>query len=107
MITQEDRDKLKWRWTRYDLLLAMLNAGWKVHSLERSFVHQRLKKRMAGGRTIVHCAACSRLLFTDEATLEHIIPLSLGGTYDRWNLASPVANATTSAAIVSTSGSGG
>lgn len=72
--------------TNFELWLAMLNAGWKIAWYEKTEVHKKLKKRLAKGRTVVHCSACSRLVFVDDVTLEHIVPLSLGGTYDFWNL---------------------
>ena len=41
----------------------------------------RLYKRARG-----KCALCGRIIPKTEATIDHVIPLSKGGTWDRWNL---------------------
>jgi len=44
---------------------------------------RKLKIRLFGGRDIKKCCFCKRELTLRTATLEHILPLSLGG---KWNI---------------------
>lgn len=72
--------------SNFDFLYAWASCGFPLTWKERLKLHIKLKKRLANGATTFYCACCSRFMFVDEATLEHIVPLSWGGTYDWHNL---------------------
>jgi 5-methylcytosine-specific restriction endonuclease McrA len=50
-------------------------------------INVQLKKRLFGHLTIAPCCYCRRVFFCTELTVEHLIPLCLGGTNDPSNIA--------------------
>jgi len=50
--------------------------------------HQKrlLKYKIANGKNYVSCCFCKKPIPISEATLEHIIPLALGGNWNAKNL---------------------
>ena len=57
-----------------------------VLSSRNSGFKRSLKRRLFGNRDRVKCCFCRAGLNFHEATLEHIKPLSFGGSWDRKNL---------------------
>lgn len=47
---------------------------------------RRLKERLFRGRLRAPCCFCRKVLFPATATLDHFLPLSLGGGWDVSNL---------------------
>ncbi len=47
---------------------------------------RRLKEKLFGGRRCAPCCFCRRELTMSSSTLEHVIPLSHGGGWDKENL---------------------
>lgn len=50
-------------------------------------INAQLRKRLFGNIFIAPCYYCQEVFFVDELTIEHIQPLSLGGTNDKENIA--------------------
>lgn len=50
--------------------------------------HQKrlLKYKISNGKNYIHCCFCKKLILISDATLEHIIPLALGGSWNIKNL---------------------
>jgi len=46
----------------------------------------RYRARLLAGREMIRCCFCDKVMNTNEITLEHIVPLSRGGTWLRSNL---------------------
>lgn len=47
---------------------------------------RKSKRLLFGSRSYVHCCFCKRQIEFDRATIEHILPLSLGGNWTLKNL---------------------
>jgi 5-methylcytosine-specific restriction endonuclease McrA len=47
---------------------------------------KKIKIKLFGGRREKPCCFCGRILSMNEATLEHVIPLSAGGGWDVDNI---------------------
>jgi len=47
---------------------------------------RRLKTKIFGNKQSIPCVFCSTLLSFNDATIEHVIPLSKGGTHNHENL---------------------
>jgi len=54
---------------------------------KNSFQKRELKCKLAKSRSVVRCCFCKKSMPLEDATLEHIVPLSLGGTWKLDNLA--------------------
>lgn len=54
-----------------------------IRKSRRETLYRMLKKRNSG---VVPCFVCGKNVLSDDATLEHIIPISKGGTDDMNNL---------------------
>ena len=50
-------------------------------------INAQLKKRLFGNLFVAPCYYCRLVFLKDELTIEHIIPLSIGGTNDDNNIA--------------------
>ena len=64
--------------------------GAALHALMRRVVSQtrrrEAKRTLFGGRDVVPCCFCQKPLTYAEATIEHVLPQSRGGTWDLSNL---------------------
>lgn len=49
-------------------------------------INNKIKKQIAQKRAIVSCCYCKKVFLLDDLTVEHIIPLSWGGTNDSSNV---------------------
>lgn len=47
---------------------------------------RKLKEKLFGGRQYRPCCFCRRELTMSTSTLEHVVPLSLNGSWDKDNL---------------------
>ncbi len=50
-------------------------------------INTQLKKRLFGSMCFAPCCYCLNVFFMDQLTIEHITPLSLGGTNEDANIA--------------------
>ena len=75
-----DVKKLRDRTNQYKQDHPEFRKGPEKHPKRRKM---RTKKRLKPG---TRCAYCGKLLSTHTATIDHIVPLSKGGTYDPDNL---------------------
>ena len=53
----------------------------------RSKMSKKLKKKLFGHLFMAPCCYCHLVFMVDHLTIEHIIPLILGGTHDEANIA--------------------
>jgi 5-methylcytosine-specific restriction protein A len=53
----------------------------------RSKISKKLKKKLFGHLFMAPCCYCRRVFMVDDLTIEHVIPLILGGTHDEANIA--------------------
>lgn len=72
--------------TNNELSKAFAWAGIRLSKFEKRNLNEKCKKELLLGHVTFTCACCSRFFPREKATLEHIIPLSRGGTYESWNL---------------------
>lgn len=49
-------------------------------------INQKLKKRIFSVISIAPCYYCKKVFISDDLTIEHITPLSMGGTNDSANI---------------------
>lgn len=73
---------------------------YKIKSIEEAINHDNINNRSQGKRKVIpaktramiynkakgHCAICGKFVPCDEYTIDHIIPISKGGTDDESNL---------------------
>lgn len=57
----------------------------KAHKKQQR-INKQLKRRLYGKIYISPCVYCKNIFIIDELTIEHIIPLSLGGSNDDDNI---------------------
>jgi 5-methylcytosine-specific restriction endonuclease McrA len=50
-------------------------------------INANLKKRLCKDIVLAPCCYCKRVFLIDELTIEHLVPLSLGGTNNTDNIA--------------------
>lgn len=63
-------------------------CAWAFTSFQRMKLHTRLRKLFfrVYGRAKLPCAVCGLQLGVDDSTLDHILPVSRGGSYEPGNL---------------------
>lgn len=54
---------------------------------KNSYQKRLLKTKLAKGKLYIGCCFCKKRISFEEATLEHILPLALGGSWKLDNLA--------------------
>lgn len=73
-------------WTKYLYTAIQVESGWPLDMPERMWLHKKLKNLFYIHQQIIGCAICGKELKKADATIEHIIPKSKGGTYKANNL---------------------
>ena|SRR5208282_4981035 len=64
------------------------NRQWRKYKRKKQMkLNVQLKKRLFGHLIIAPCCYCRKVFFYTELTVEHLIPLCLGGTNDPDNIA--------------------